>query len=203
MAVFPRVAGIFAGAFTIITDAYKSKAAEKGKDRDWYLSVNDAVAYGEPNTLAAGILSIPIILILSFVLPGNIILPMANLVALPYMSEVFCATSNGNIAKTVAMNVIWFSLGMIIVSQFCPAMTQIAIEQGVNLADYNAAGVSIVSFGVLCHPFIVGLFAAFWFQNYIAIAIIIVVYVVLYVLFKKNRYTFVDWMENQAAKYQL
>jgi aspartate/glutamate racemase len=30
MAVFPRVAGIFAGAFTIITDAYKSKAAEKG-----------------------------------------------------------------------------------------------------------------------------------------------------------------------------
>ena len=36
-----------------------------------------------------------------------------------------------------------------------------------------------------------------------AIAIIIVVYVVLYVLFKKNRYTFVDWMENQAAKYQL
>ena len=203
MAVFPRVAGIFAGAFTIITDAYKSKAAEKGKDRDWYLSVNDAVAYGEPNTLAAGILSIPIILILSFVLPGNIILPMADLVALPYMSEVFCATSNGNIAKTVAMNVIWFSLGMIIVSQFCPAMTQIAIEQGVNLADYNAAGVSIVSFGVLCHPFIVGLFAAFWFQNYIAIAIIIVVYVVLYVLFKKNRYTFVDWMENQAAKYQL
>ena len=73
------------------------------------------------------------------------------------LSEVFCATSNGNIAKTVAMNVIWFSLGMIIVSQFCPAMTQIAIEQGVNLADYNAAGVSIVSFGVLCHPFIVGL----------------------------------------------
>lgn len=168
-------------------------------------NINDltTVAYGEPNTLAAGILSIPIILILSFVLPGNIILPMADLVALPYMSEVFCATSNGNIAKTVAMNVIWFSLGMIIVSQFCPAMTQIAIEQGVNLADYNAAGVSIVSFGVLCHPFIVGLFAAFWFQNYIAIAIIIVVYVVLYVLFKKNRYTFVDWMENQAAKYQL
>ena len=31
MAVFPRVAGIFAGAFTIITDAYKSKAAEKEK----------------------------------------------------------------------------------------------------------------------------------------------------------------------------
>ncbi len=86
---------------------------------------------------------------------------MADLVALPYMSEVFCATSNGNIAKTVAMNVIWFSLGMIIVSQFCPAMTQIAIEQGVNLADYNAAGVSIVSFGVLCHPFIVGLFCSF------------------------------------------
>ncbi len=114
------------------------------------------------------------------------------------MSEVFCATSNGYIAKTVAMNVIWFSLGMIIVSQFCPAMTQIAIEQGVNLADYNAAGVSIVSFGVLCHPFIVGLFAAFWFQNYIGNCNYhCCLRSNLKVLFKKNRYTFVDWMENQ------
>ncbi|MFR6561581.1 MAG: hypothetical protein ACLUR5_06030 [Eubacterium ventriosum] len=75
---------------------------------------------------------------------------MADLVALPYMSEVFCATSNGNIAKTVAMNVIWFSLGMIIVSQFCPAMTQIAIEQGVNLADYNAKQVYQLFHSVYC-----------------------------------------------------
>lgn len=84
-------------------------------------------------------------------------------------------------------------------------MTQIAIEQGVNLADYNAAGVSIVSFGVLCHPFIVGLFAAFWFQNYIAIAIIIVVYVVLYVLFKRTDiHSLIGWkirQQNISYKY--
>lgn len=200
MAVFPKVAGIFAGAFTIITDAYKQKAAESGKDRDWYLSVNDAVAYGEPNTLVSGIVSIPLILLLSFVLPGNLILPVADLCALPYMSEVFCATSNGNIAKTVVMNVIWFSLGMIVVSQLAPAFTDIAVSVGVQL---DGASMYIISFGIMCHPFIAGLFFVFWSKNPIIIGAVVIVYAVLYVLFKKNRYQFVDWMEAQAAKYQM
>lgn len=65
MAVFPKVAGIFASAFTTLTDAYKSKAAKSGEGREWYLSVNDACGYGEPNTLVTGILLIPIMLVVA------------------------------------------------------------------------------------------------------------------------------------------
>ena len=38
-------------------------------------------------------------------LPGNIILPMADLCALPYMVEVFVCISNGNIAKSLVMGI--------------------------------------------------------------------------------------------------
>lgn len=92
MAVFPKVGGIFASAFTSLTDAYKSKAAKSGEGREWYLSVNDAAGYGEPNTLVTGTLLIPIILGLSFVLPGNSMLPMADLVACPTWSRSLCAS---------------------------------------------------------------------------------------------------------------
>ena len=76
MAVFPKVGGIFASAFTSLTDAYKQRAVKSGEGREWYLSVNDAAGYGEPNTLVTGILLMPIMLGLAFVLPGNTILPM-------------------------------------------------------------------------------------------------------------------------------
>jgi len=199
MAVFPKVAGIFANAFTILTDAYKSKAIESGEGREWYLSVNDAVGYGEPNTLVTGIILIPIMLALAFVLPGNQVLPMADLCALPYMVEVFVAVSNGNVVKSVIMGAIWFSLGMIICSQLAPTFTQVAIDAGFQLEQQ---GVYITSFGIMCHPLIAGLFYAFWSQNPIIIGLVVIVYFGLYIVFKKNRVQFVDWMETQAMAYE-
>lgn len=198
MAVFPKVAGIFASAFTSLTDAYKSKAAKSGEGREWYLSVNDACGYGEPNTLVTGILLIPIMLALAFILPGNTILPMADLVALPYMVEVFVCVSNGNIAKSVVSGAIWFSLGMLVCSQLAPTFTEVALQAGFELSQ---AGVYIISFGIMCHPLIAGLFYAFWSQNPIIIGAVVIVYFVLYFLFKKNRTRFVDYLENTANEY--
>lgn len=198
MAVFPKVAGIFANAFTSLTDAYKQKAVQKGEGREWYLSVNDAVGYGEPNTLVAGVILIPIMLGLAFVLPGNQVLPMADLVALPYMIEVFCCVSNGNIPKTIVMGAIWFSLGMVICSQLAPTFTEVALKAGFQL---DQTGVFITSFGIMCHPLIAGLFYVFWSQNPILIAVAVSVYFVLYYIFKKNRGRFTDWMESCAENY--
>nr|WP_319489871.1 PTS transporter subunit IIC [uncultured Caproiciproducens sp.] len=199
MAVFPKVAGIFANAFTTLTDAYKTKATKSGEGREWYLSVNDACGYGEPNTLVTGIILIPIMLGLAFILPGNTILPMADLCALPYMVEIFVCVSNGNIAKSVVSGAIWFSLGMIICSQLAPTFTQVAVDAGFKMSQ---SGVYITSFGIMCHPLIAGLFYAFWTQNPIIIGAVVILYFVLYFVFKKNRTQFVNWLEKSAAEYQ-
>ncbi|MFI3174558.1 MAG: PTS transporter subunit IIC [Bacillota bacterium] len=198
MAVFPKVAGIFANAFTTLTDAYKSKAISSGEGREWYLSVNDAVGYGEPNTLVTGIILIPTMLALSFILPGNQVLPMADLVALPYMVEIFVCVSNGNIAKSTVMGAIWFSLGMILFSQFAPIFTEVALNAGFQLSQ---EGVYITSFGIMCHPLIALIFLAFLTQNPIIIAITVIGYFALHFLFKKNKVAFVNWIEKQANAY--
>lgn len=56
MAIFPKIAGIFASAFTSITDATKKSAKSSGKGREWYLAINDAAGYGEPATLLTGLI---------------------------------------------------------------------------------------------------------------------------------------------------
>lgn len=196
MAVFPRVASIFASAFTSLTDAYKSRAAKSGEGRVWYLSINDAAGYGEPNTLVTGIILMPIMLGLAFILPGNQLLPMLDLVALPYMVEVFVAVSNGNIAKSVVTGAIWFSLGMIIASALAPAFTQVALGAGFVLEQ---SGVYIMSFGIMCHPLLAGLFYAFLSKNVFIIGAVLVLYFVLYFWYKKNKVKFTDFMEKSAG----
>ena len=46
MAIYPRIASIFAGAFTALTDASKKTVKGVSKERTWYLAVNDALGYG-------------------------------------------------------------------------------------------------------------------------------------------------------------
>ncbi len=197
MAVFPKVGGIFASAFTSLTDAYKKKAAASGEGREWYLSVNDAAGYGEPNTLVTGILLMPIMLGLAFVLPGNTILPMLDLVALPYMVEVFVCVSHGNIVKSITSGAIWFSIGLIVASALAPTFTEVAIGAGFQLP---VAGVYVMSFGIMCHPLLAGLFYAFLSKNAILIGGVTVLYFVLYFLFKKYRTQVIDWVETSGLE---
>lgn len=197
MVVFPKVGGVFASAFTALTDAFRQKAQKSGGDREWYLSVNDAAGYGEPNTLVTGVLLIPIILGLSFILPGNSMLPMADLCALPYMVEVFVCTSHGNVVKSLIMGAIWFSIGLVVCSGLAPTFTEIAISAGFELPQ---AGVYVMSFGIMAHPLMAGLFYAFLSRNVIIIAAVIVVYFVAYFWFKKNRQAVYAWLEANGEK---
>ncbi len=192
MAVFPKIAGIFASAFTTLTDAYKKKAKESGRGREWYLSVNDAVGYGEPNTLVTGIILIPIMLMIAFILPGNQTLPMLDLVALPYMVEVFVAISNGNIAKSIVSGTIWFSIGLLVCSVVSPYFTQVVAQ--VN-PDLTKGGLMIISFGIMAHPLIALAFLGFLTNNPVIIGGIIVLYFVLYAVFKRYKVQIVEFLE--------
>lgn len=202
MAVFPKVAAIFASAFTSMSDAYKSRASEAAKERRWFLSVNDACGYGETNTLVTGVLLIPIMLFLSFILQplGNNVLPMADLCALPYMVEVFVCVSNGNIAKSMVMGAIWFGLGLVLFSQLAPTFTEVAIGTGQFTVPEGA--LNVCSFGIVCHPLMIALFYAFWKGGIVAIAVVVVLYVVLYIWFRANKQKVYDYLENNAAAYQ-
>jgi PTS system galactitol-specific IIC component len=193
MAVFPKVAGIFASAFTSLTDAYKKKAVKSGQGREWYLSINDAAGYGEPNTLVTGMILIPIMLAVAFVLPGNKVLPMIDLVALPYLVEIFIAISNGNVAKSVISGLIWFSIGLLVCSNLGPTFTEVAVSAGFKLSQ---EGIYVISFAILCHPLISGIFYAFWSQNPIIITAVIVLYFVLYFVFRKHKSQIVEFLEN-------
>ena len=195
MAVFPKVGAIFASAFTSLTEAFRKKAAASGEGREWYLAVNDAAGYGEPNTLTTGVLLIPIMLGLAFVLPGNSMLPMADLCALPYMVEVFVCTSHGNVVKSLIMGAIWFSIGLIVCSGLAPTFTEIAVGVGFQLP---MEGVYIMSFGIMAHPVMAGLFYAFLSRNVIIIALVVVLYFVLYFFFKKNRAAIYEFLENNC-----
>ncbi len=196
MAVFPRVANIFASAFHPIAEAARKRTNINHSD-DIYIGINDATGYGEPATLMSGILLIPILLALAVILPGNRTLPLVDLIAIPFIIQPIVAASNGNIFKTLILSSIWFALGLYVATAVAPVFTEVYAEFA---AEPLAPGV-LVTAGMIANKPIAGglLFFPSLNLGWLGIGILLVIYFPLYFLFKKNKTKIVDFMESQAA----
>ncbi|MCC0634368.1 PTS transporter subunit IIC [Clostridioides sp. ZZV15-6388] len=196
MAIFPKVASMFAQAFAPITEAAR-KIMQKAGNREWYIAVNDAVGYGEPATLISGLILIPIMLVVAMILPGNQVLPVVDLLAIPYMVQGLVAVHNGNIPKVIVSGIIWFGLGLYICTSTAPLFTDMATSVGVAIP---AGAMLITSFNILGKPLMGLVFFAFLSANPIYIGLAVVIYFILWALFRKNKTSILEYLEKQALK---
>ena len=201
MAIFPRIAGMFAAGFGALTEySHKTLAKSKyGKDRQFIVAVNDALGYGEAATLTTGLLVIPFGILIAFLMPGNLVIPLMVLPSLPYMVEVPVSLSNGNVVKSLIMALIVFTAKLMMASYWAAAFTQVASEVGFEAA-VEAVGAGTFVIGFIMSNCTAGLITmAFLTQNPLVIAVVVALYVVLFVLFRKNKVRFQDYLEYLAT----
>lgn len=201
MAIFPKIAGMFAAGFGALTEFSRKTLSKSkyGKDRQFIVAVNDALGYGEAATLTTGLIVIPFGILIAFLLPGNLVIPLMVLPSLPYMVEIPVALSNGNVVKSVVMAVIVFTAKLLMASYWASAFTQVAAEVGFEAAvEAVAAGTFVIGF--IMSNCTAGLITmAFLTQNPIIIIAVVAVYLVLYFLFRKNKDRFQGYLEFLAT----
>nr|WP_242550309.1 PTS transporter subunit IIC [Enterococcus sp. MJM16] len=197
MSIFPKIAGIFAGAFSAITDASRKATKSGSKERVWYLGVNDAVGYGEPSTLLTGMLLIPIMLVIAIFLPGNQVLPMVDLIAIPYVIQMIMSVSKGNIAKGLISGALYFSIGLLTITAVAPIFTEVAIQTGVSIP---AGAMLICSFANMSNPIFALLFFAFNSQSPLLIGLSVVVYLVLLFVTKTRKSQLENYLEQNNVE---
>lgn len=201
MAIFPRVAGMFSAGFGALTE-YSRKTLSKtkwGKDRQFIVAVNDALGYGEAATLTTGLLVIPFGILIAFLLPGNLVIPLMVLPSLPYMVEIPVALSNGNVVKSLCMALIVFTCKLLMASYWAAAFTQVAAEVGFEAA-VDALGAGTFVIGFIMSNCTAGLITmAFLTQNPLIIGAVVAVYLVMFVLFRKNKERFQNYLEFLAT----
>ena len=198
MAIFPRVANIFASAFMPITEAARKRTTKGIKQGDdLFIGVNDATGYGEPATLISGIILIPIMLVMCAILPGNKTLLLVDLIAISFIIQPFVAATNGNIFKTVVLCTIWFSIGLYICTWTAPLFTEVYSQFAAVPLEPGA----MVTAGMIANKPIVGglLFMPTIKFGWLGVGGLTALYIPLYLLFKRNKVKIQDFMERQAA----
>ena len=207
--IFPLIATVFNMAFTPLAEQIDKSRKQKQKSnlgieinpihdkKRWFLAVDDSVGYGESATIISGIVLIPIMLILAFLLPGNKTLPIVDLVFLPFMVESIVAITNGNILKVIATSIVWFSLGLYTASWLGPIYTYAIAHYGVTIP----AGVILVtSFSLMAQPFNALIFTAFISRNPFWISLCIIIYLISLLILRRYRPQIWTYLNKIAAK---
>lgn len=204
MTIFPLITGVFASAFGPLAEAVEKNKKKESEEEDgladkkrWFIAVDDGVGFGEPATIIAGLILVPIMVLISLILPGNRALPVVDLIAIPFMIEAMIAVSKGNILKAILNGIVWFSLGLYAASALGPIYTEAVQQYGSVLP---AGVVLIMSFNLLAHPLTGLVFFAWISGNPLWIGVTIAVYLVFLFFLRTKRESIYAYLRKMADK---
>ena len=204
MTIFPLITGVFASAFGPLAEAVEKNKKKESEEEDgladkkrWFIAVDDGVGFGEPATIIAGLILVPIMVLVSLILPGNRALPVVDLIAIPFMIEAMIAVSKGNILKAILNGIVWFSLGLYAASALGPIYTEAVQQYGSVLP---AGVVLIMSFNLLAHPLTGLVFFAWISGNPLWIGVTIAVYLVSLFFLRTKRESIYVYLRKMADK---
>jgi PTS system galactitol-specific IIC component len=135
MLLIPRIIAIFMEGLTPLSEAARSFMQRRFQGREFYVGLDSAILIGHPITIAAAILLIPITLFLAFILPGNRVLPFADLAATAFFVAMVPPLTKGNFFRSVLYGTIIMVMVVYISSSFAPLLTQIASNIGYQFPE--------------------------------------------------------------------
>jgi PTS system galactitol-specific IIC component len=191
--VFPKAAALIGEVFGSLAESIKKWVLKRGEKREIYFAVNDAVGFGEPNNFLCALMSIPIIIFLAFLLPGNKVMPLVDLVGVAYTINIISAINKGNIFKTLICTIVYYGLGLYAGTYIAPLFTNIAASTN---AITLPAGF-ITSLNLLCKPILLLIAYPFMKASFSGILLIILIYFTLFYVVKKFRGNIEDYIETK------
>ncbi len=146
MVLFPRMIRLIVEGLMPISDGARKFFQKYLHGREVYIGLDTAVTLGHPTTIAVGLLLIPIMLLIASVLPGNQVLPLADLPVAPFFICMATVIHRGDLIRTLISGVIVMMTVLLIATQFAPYFTEMARNGGFSFAA-DGAQISALSVG--------------------------------------------------------
>ena len=175
MELIPRITRLFIDGLIPISDATKKMIANKFGDKvKLHIGMSPALVIGHPTTLVVSLLLIPVVLLLSVVLPGNKFLPLASLAGMFYLFPVVLPITKGNVVKTFIVGLVALVCGLYFATNISEAFTVAANsvasmhpeDASVRIPEGFSAGAALdFASSIMCwvwyHVFVGNKFVAF------------------------------------------
>ncbi len=146
MVLIPKMASLLMEGLMPVSDAASSFIQKHFQNRGKiYIGLDSAVGTGHPVTLTMALILVPVSIFLAFVLPGNQVVPLADLSCIPYMLVLITPIVHENGFRGLIVGIIVLAVGFYIATDLAPLITSAAAN--VNFDMGGAASISSICDG--------------------------------------------------------
>ena len=155
LVLIPKMAAMLMEGLMPVSDAAQELIEKKHKGTGkLYIGLDSAVGVGHPVTLAVSLILVPATILLAAIIPGNKVLPFADLAVIPFALVMLVPITRGNVFRTFITGILIISFGLLIATNLAPLHTEMAINAGFEIPE-GAAMISSICDGAnpLCWIF--------------------------------------------------
>ncbi|HEX2980452.1 MAG TPA: PTS transporter subunit IIC [Anaerolineaceae bacterium] len=132
LVLLPMMSGIVMQALVPVSEAAAEFMQAKTKGKQLYIGVDPAIAVGHTSVLATTALMVPVMIILAFVIPGTLSVPLADLPALLFFWVFAAAPNKGDMLRTFVTTILMGVIATVCGIFIAPWANAVAQLQGVE-----------------------------------------------------------------------
>lgn len=144
MVILPKMVAFLMEGLIPISEAAGEWLKKRAPGREVNIGLDAAVLAGDPSVLATGLLLIPITIGLAIILPGNRVLPFADVVGLPFVVSLVVPVHRGNVLRSLITGVFVAAIALWIGTDLAPMFTTAAQAAGVQFPEGATSVVSLL-----------------------------------------------------------
>ncbi|WP_321434345.1 PTS galactitol transporter subunit IIC [Trichococcus flocculiformis] len=183
LVIIPKMTSLFVEGLMPISEAAQDWSQRKFKNRKLFIGLDAAVVVGNQDVITTALILIPLTIGLAFILPGNRMLPFADLAIIPFRIAFVVALTRGNFLKNIIIGLATTTAILYAGSITAPILTDLASSIGIEVAVAGGAlFISSFSATSLTHSFLI--FFAFVGPLFITMPIMIAVIALFWVYFE-------------------
>ena len=146
LVLIPKMAALLMEGLLPISDAASTFVNKHFKNRGKiYIGLDSAVGVGHPVTLAISFTLVPLCIFLAVILPGNKVLPFADLAVIPWMFVLITPVVRNNGFRGIFIGLIVLTVGLYIATDLSPLITTAASNVQFDMG--GAAAISSICDG--------------------------------------------------------
>lgn len=146
MVLIPKMAALLMEGLMPVSDASSAFIQKRFQNRGKiYIGLDAAVGTGHPVTLTMALILVPVSIFLAFVLPGNKMVPLADLAVIPYMLVLVTPIVHENGFRGLLTGIVVLAVGFYIATDLSPLITSAAANVGFDMG--GAAAISSICDG--------------------------------------------------------
>lgn len=130
MVLMPKVVKCIMDGLMPLSERAKKIMNEKFSGESFYIGMDPAIMLGDSQVVTAGLIFIPITLLIAVLIPGNRVLPFADLATIGFFIAGAVAVHKGNLFRTLISGILIMIMTIWIANQTVDWVTAIGVTTG-------------------------------------------------------------------------